>query len=511
MSRQPGQSRLAAIGLCVVAVVCAFATVRPSQADWLTRLARQASQVGSHDARPSIWDTETLAARIDDLDVPKSGLALAAHLGNNGHWTFINKKRERFTANSADEVARAIDVLGGQSIAGPKQGLTLVVAGDTLFRQVGSDDPLALLPRRARLLALINGRALEVVALNGGKTKRALAVRRNVLVPLTDAASTHEAVWQLNRQLRPKKLTVVTLVAGQPQPDGAPFRTSADGLAVRGEQVQGTRLAAALPALRQRTVIMTGRIDGDVLTFRSAAGLEETLDLSPVRAAAAAHDINLLLIHAPTPRQPGARNWFWQRASVDGLNTVLQTATYADLLSGLAGQTSQMRVRVRRSTAKRTVLIADPATGADPTGVRGIWDRIASELLSETVGTIVPSAFEADVTSSTRHRELGLRLVPMIPSGFQIGYLITLVLGVVGLRSARLWWFHVWPKESRREYASLIGYHAARSIRLIVFLAIFLPLVGLPAFVFELARMVWRWSMLPWRLTAAALERKQQA
>ena len=55
-----------------------------------------------------------------------------------------------------------------------------------------------------------------------------------------------------------------------------------------------------------------------------------------------------------------------------------------------------------------------------------------------------------------------------------------MVLGLVGLSYARALWLRLWPAEIAGEYAGRAGYWAARVVRGILFVLVFLPLVGIP-------------------------------
>ncbi|MGZ5919810.1 MAG: hypothetical protein ACXWJV_08440, partial [Hyphomicrobium sp.] len=57
----------------------------------------------------------------------------------------------------------------------------------------------------------------------------------------------------------------------------------------------------------------------------------------------------------------------------------------------------------------------------------------------------------------------------------------------------------IWPQEQRSEYPGAAGYRAAQATRLVAFLMVFLPLVGVPAFLGSLALHAWEIAALPFR------------
>jgi hypothetical protein len=114
-------------------------------------------------------------------------------------------------------------------------------------------------------------------------------------------------------------------------------------------------------------------------------------------------------------------------------------------------------------------------------------------------GNVVTSVIDADLTSSERQKELEERIIPGIPSDIQFAYLGFLVIGLMGLSVSRGWWRRIWPPERREEYGAAFGYHAARLARLTLFGLVFMPLVGAPAFLWNLVLQVWSWITFPVR------------
>ena len=55
----------------------------------------------------------------------------------------------------------------------------------------------------------------------------------------------------------------------------------------------------------------------------------------------------------------------------------------------------------------------------------------------------------------------------------------------------------------------MAGFRAAQAVRLVAFLTVFLPLVGVPAFVGSLALQVWEFAALPFRLLRRLTSRTQ--
>jgi hypothetical protein len=248
-------------------------------------------------------------------------------------------------------------------------------------------------------------------------------------------------------------------------------------------------------------VVVTGRIDGRLLYVQPSRGAERSVLLPDLVKAAEEADVNLVVLHASsTPRQPGGRNWLWQKVEVRGLEQALGQPRVADFLAALAGPNGRFVVSATPSGPWRTLLDIKPATNL-PAGprTRPMGD-VFSEMVSDLTGRIVTAGVQASVRSAERQQELDQRILPAIPSDLQLGYLAFIVLGLIGFPVAREWWRRIWPPEVRSEYAVEAGYRAAQIVRGAAFLLVFLPLSAPVAAPYNVARQVIDTVMLPVRL-----------
>ena len=198
-------------------------------------------------------------------------------------------------------------------------------------------------------------------------------------------------------------------------------------------------------------------------------------------AAADAADVNLIILESSsTPRQPGGRNWLWQRIEVKGLEEGLRRPRLADVLNAVGGSATRFVVSARIDPGKRTELDLRPATGL-PRAASPSMGEIFMDAIGDITGRVVTARVQASLRTAARQRELDRRLVPFVPSLVQVGYGLALLLGVLGLRQASTWWARVWPPEAPEEYPNAFGYHSARAIRGAVFVSVFLPLVAVAA------------------------------
>src|SRR5262249_34565649 len=119
----------------------------------------------------------------------------------------------------------------------------------------------------------------------------------------------------------------------------------------------------------------------------------------------------------------------------------------------------------------------------------GVGDAF-SGIASAITGRVLPIAISANMRSAARQQVLDQRLLPGIPADAQLGYLLLLLLGLMGLPAARAWWRRVGPPEGAREYATGGGYVAAGAVRAGAFLLFFLPLTAALSAPLSLRRLV---------------------
>ena len=455
-----GRVLAACLTFCILGAVA-------SEAGWLESLVAvgEPSRPGGNGA------LERLAARLRDMPAAASPATLAAQATPEGAWRFANRAGEILTAGTPDEMRRVASVLLPE--VGADARLAIYLDEDTVFRHPAA---LANLPKASEL-NVATGRDCYAIIGRGEAGGRLFAeVRPNLLVELNERRAFEEAVWQLQRPLEAAEVRVLALEPGAPPVLPASPRTDAISKRALIDAIEPASLPAALGAVRGQTVLITARIDGRLLFVQPASGSERSLILADLFAAAEEADVNLVVLHAAaTPRQPGGRNWLWQKVEVSGLDQALQRVRVADFYNAL-GAANRPLLASAVISPRRTSLTIRPlgeASGpASPTGVGGMF----SAVLSEITGRVVITAVVASLQSAEHQRELALRIIPGVPADVAAAYLLFVVLGLVGAPASRPWWRRLWPPEAAAEYAGRVGYLAARAVRGLCFLLVFLPL-----------------------------------
>ncbi len=489
-------ARAPSIGLVAALLLLA---VPVAHANWLTHIMKEAGEAGGHAggkvARAIDGPLDDALRQLKALPEPAGGsVALAAHVGPEGHWHFANKAGDTFTAATPDELALMPKALAPDAASDAK--LSIYLTPETVFADRAAIEGL---PKTADLHIAGKGPPLKLVKRAGDAGEKLFAeTASGLLVDMTDQALFDEAVFRLAQKLKPSAVRVVALAPGGPNALlTVPKFDSATKTALV-DAIDPASLPGALRSLPGQTVVVTGRVDGTALYFRPERGAEAQLDLAAVRDAAREAGVNLVIVRAETPLQPGGRNWFWQKVEVAGLGDAVRQPTYGDFLSSLAPKGSGLVVAAERDGAGRMVLRATPASGP-PSAIGETWSSWTGSLASHVLGEVVLKAADLHVADKERQTELDDRIIPGIPSAIQYTYLIALLAGIFANAVARGWFARIWPAEAASEYASKGGYAAAWLVRWLVFGLLFLPVVAFPALVVTLAWQVWSVITAPFR------------
>lgn len=472
---------------CSLLALALLASVPPAGANWLTRILKHADDAGSKRVPRGLAALDEAGAHLKSLPAPRRARAVAAELTNEGHWRLRNADGETFTAATPAELSSGLNVLAPLTEEAAKHVILLTV--ETLFKDASK---LQALPQDAEFDALIESRVYGLIRrVEDGVESYSLDVGNGVRVPVRNRAQVHEMLWQL---ARPVDLAAIRVLALEPGATGLLKRTrppDPEPGRVAVEAVDPDRPPHMLSAVTRGTVVISGRMKGPVLHFRPSSGPERTLMLDDLRRAAAESDVNVVVIESASARQPGTRNWFWQRVALTPLAGRRSNPALPDLIGQLTGgipveidaiKTSELR------TAFQLVGVARGTGGGWTAPVSETWRDLAPEV----TGTIVASGLRLDLTSRARQRELDARIVPGIPSLVQTGYLILFFVGLGGLGVARAWWQRLWPLEIRADYPRRSGYWAARAVRGTLFVLVFMPLVAVVSGPIALVGGTWR-------------------
>ena len=422
-----------------------------------------------------------MAAASDELDralgqmqrlvVPSTTSLLAAEAAE-GHWTFVNGRGEKLTVATSAEMYRMPAILTPE-VGGPDRKLVIVLTESSAFAGPSS---LALLPKDA---AVKLSSATGIYDFTTGAPAR-VRVSPHIDIKIADRAGFQEIVRQLDRSLTRGGLRVISLdpaaqasLAPRPLPDAKRSELV--------ERLDSLRLKDAIGTLRGQTVLITGRVEGKLLYAQASSGPDRSIIINDIVEAAAGAEANLIILETSSGRQPGSRNWLWQRSEVKGFNTLPVDAGLDALLEIIAGDGPPLALSVSETTTNRVTMlgVSEPTNISGSIGSR--LSRAAADLTNNMTGKIEPTSIRMHLVSSERQRELDRRLVRWLPSWAAWGYLVLVALGTAASPLAWRWWGRLWPPEQQSDYPGRVGLQLARAARLLIFVLIFTPLVALAA------------------------------
>lgn len=476
---------------------------------WLDRVAGPQQALDIDVARPAPGAVAKVAAYVKELPAAADTVAFAAEATPEGHWRFVNRAGEIFTAGTPDEMRRAVAVLYPRARANMRPAIYVGAA-----TAVASRPAFKNLPAGAEIFVITGSAAYRLQRrVDAGGERFFAEIRANLLAELTDRRAFEEAAWQLERPLSRAKVRVLALEPGGPSTLHAwPRLEPSSGKAIV-DAIDPANLPSAMGAVPGQTLVATGRIEGDRLLVQPNSGSERAVPLKGLFTAANQADINFIVLQTATAaRQPGGRNWLWQRVDVRGLDAALQHASMADFLNGL-GDSGRPFAAVALPLGDRTVLDLIATAGPAGTSIKGQAGELLSQVASELTGKVTITGVQANLQSAARVRELRRRLVPGIPSEVQLAYFALLFVGLIGIPVSGAWWRRIWPPEDRSDYAGRAGYRAAQGIRGLAFVAVFVPLTAPVAAPYNLASQIRDAVMAPvrwWRFMSGRTAAKQR-
>ena len=341
----------------------AAAAAGAAQANWLSKIVGAAEHAAAaRRAGKGAGASTTPPPTSRRCPTRPDGIALAAQATQEGHWRFVNKAGETFTAGTPEELKRVASRAAARG-QGRRQARRSTSREDTVFQHRAA---LKDLPKGTELFVVIGDESYRILRRGDGAGRAAVRARcgRACSSSWPTASAFDEARVAADASARQGQRARAGAGAGRsarrlastPRIDPATKRAArrhdrpgepagGDGLGARPDRAghRPRRWPAALRASRR-------------------AGRRRACWCATSFKAAEEADVNLVVLQsASTPRQPGGRNWFWQKVEVKGLDEALQRARMADFLNALAGPSRRFAVSATPSGTLRTALDIRPA------------------------------------------------------------------------------------------------------------------------------------------------------
>lgn len=485
------------VAVIALVVVAAGLGLAPSagHANWLTHIMREAGEAGGKAAthsHPNLGPAGKALAYLEGLPGTGRG-SLAAHATPEGHWQFVNREGQTFTAGTADEFKRVLPTLVPD--AGEGGRLSLYLSEDSVFANRAYLDKL---PTDAELHVVTDRGAFAVTrtAAEGGE-KLTARLRPNLTIELQSQDGFDEAVAYLSRPLNGSNIRTVAFEPGAAKYLSSVPKFEAGTKSALVDQFDPAFVQSGLRSIKGQTIVVTGRVDGGNLIAPTSTGSTVTQDIAVLRAAARDSDVNLVILNSDAGRQPGGKNWLWQKIEVGGMNDARQRSTVGDFLDALAARRGGFALSAEHTASGRVQMSAlpDPSSGGLATEASDFW----SEMAGHVTGEVLTKAAEIDARDNSRQTELDGRIVPGVPTYIQIPYFLAILAGILGWSTLRGWFVRLWQPRSRSAGESRVVDVLRRLPREAVFWLGFAPVAGFPAFAVQAAVNTWATVTAPFR------------
>lgn len=469
-----------------------------TNANIFTHIVREAGEAGGKAASHGFSHLGPVGKAAAHLKImpnaPKS--ALAAHATPEGHWQFVNREGQVYTAGTPAELQRVMPTLAPEAVAAGESKLTLYVSEDSLFDNRAA---LSQLPTDSQLHVVTGNNNAFAVTRTGTAASPILQARikPNLIVELGDRDLFNETLSYLNRPLNRANIRTIAIEPGaKKHVPSAPVTDPVSKLP-QVDRLDPENLTTAFGSIRGQTVLLTGHTSGGKITFSPASGPEVTRDISELVSAAQRSDVNLVILHSEASRQPGGRNWLWQTIEVGGMADASKAATFGDFFDALAQRRGGFQMSAAHEGVGRVQLSALP--DAASTGMTSDASSFIEEVVGHVTGEIITSAVEVHARDKQAVDEYEARFIPGIPSYIQIPYFISLVCGLFAWPVSRHWWRWIWPSRP----AALPERRAKRLLRSLpreaAFFLAFIPLAGFPALMWQLISQTWLTVTAPFK------------
>jgi hypothetical protein len=469
----------------------------PAAANIFTSILREAGEAGGKAASHSASHLGAVAKAAEHLKALKAAPkgALAAHATPDGHWQFVNRDGQVFTAGTPDELKRVLPALAPDAIASGENKMSLYLSEDSIFQNHSALDQL---PKDTDLHVVTSSGAHPVVRKGSGDTAAVKAqIKPNVAIELADQALFDETVSYLGRGLNKANIRTIALEPGASNLLPSAPKLDALTKAPLVDQLDPLHLAESFRSIRGQTALVVGRVENGKLFFSPSKGPEISRDLEELISATSQNDVSLVILHTDAPRQPGGRNWLWQSIEVGGLSDATKAATYGDFLDVLAAKRGGFEITTSREGSGRVQILAK--SSGEHAGIATEASSLLEEAIGHVTGEIVTNAAEFHGRDESSEAELDARLIPGIPSYVQISYLISLVAGVLSWATIRGWWRRIWRERTETAGEGKGRQRLSRLPRELAFFLVFVPIAGIPALFWLFMVQTWQSVTAPFR------------
>lgn len=422
---------------------------------------------------------------IKRLQTDGSIRRLAVGTDDSGHLRIAAANGDEWVITTPDELAMAIrqsDRTAMGSLTARSNKPTQIFVPDTelyrhskLFAWLPSHVELRLIHRNKQHYRVTNSN-------DTGAAQWNIQVREHVQINLPSPEMLDEMLFRLERTINNNAIRLLRL---QPEhEESLPTLARSSGYKMPAvDAINPAQLNQQLRSIRGQTAIISGRIESGVLIADAGkAGISHT-PLKKLREAATRAGVNLIIMDTTSPVQAGTKGLFGKQAHFPDLQQALQRNTYADFLDALAPAQSPIILTAQREGTRYIALSSSPRK----------TPQQSDALLLTEVPSLVLHAIHIVARDQAETEEHDRRIVSWIPSWVLITLLGNAVLGIMSWSTAwSHWWRKIWKPALRETHSNALTWYLMRSIRILVFFVLFLPVVGGPAFLYDIFMTVFR-------------------
>lgn len=429
---------------------------------------------------PSLEDGKWLTRQ---LTTPQGGTALALVPDQGGGWRLIDATGEAKNLNNLDDLSASLanaKVSAGKSVSKLPQ---IAIREEDFFKLRGT---MPKLPDGAGLsLVRKSGKSypLKSVAF-GPRLRLVVELDKNMLLNPSNARALDVNFAYLRKSVNKANLKIASF-------DGkAAVTASRSGkLADQRVLLNGDQLVSSLARYKNHTLMITGRIETDAATKSRKLIVQDgrskrVIDLDELDKVAESQRVNLMIVEANSPKQPG-KGGIFKTALEKQFKDASQSITQKDLLSSLAPPKSVSLIHASENGSNRIVMTTSYAArrnaskGKSASGQGSDYSFTAWTLHAGT--TIGVHSLRINAEDPKHTEEVEGRWIPWISNiDLILSALGLAVYGFVSLLSWK-WWKAIWRFIGRRSVEEEDFGKPIRVIRLISFLPIsmlfFLPAI----------------------------------
>lgn len=413
--------------------------------NFLTKLSKTSKDI----------DVELPLNKLMLPDEMKGLSALNIKLDVDGQWNVIQRDGTRIT----------IDKLVKQQSTSSKHG-AFVVRESGLpkhlqqFNNIPHDWPVLIQGKKGRLFELHRGNPSALIY-------------KKVRLTVSNISDIKDGLWMLQR---PAVDNTVRLFQIENHSTSVPFK-NIYGSRASIESIAVNQLMDTMRLLRNQTLVVSGR----VVNGKLLAGTHKTsyLSIKKIQQLADENDIHLVVIDSDRPKQVLKNiSQLMEKAVKNNTSLYQSMGDFFDRLKD-SSNPGFMELITSRSGNNQFVI---QWINRDRVETGSITNKSAEIIMDVPVHILLHSVI-MQMPDRERSRELDARIIPNVSSWITFYIIMSTVLGFVALGSSWILWRKIWRLEKRNEYKYLIGFVLSWTLHRILFILLFIPVLGTFSFI----------------------------